>query len=76
MDWPSQRLDLNPIENLRLVVKKNVNTRKPKNLVEAEKIVRVERSNISVDVCKNLVVNYRKRLEAVIKNKDFTTTGY
>ena len=56
LDWLSQSPDLNPIENLWVVVKKNDDSRKSKNLVKLEKIVREKWSNISVNVCKNLIV--------------------
>ena len=32
MDWPSNSPDLNPIENLWAIVKRNVELRRPKNL--------------------------------------------
>ena len=44
-------------------------------MVELEQIVEEEWSIIPVDVCRGLVVNYRNRLEAVIKNKIFAS-GY
>ena len=36
MDWPSNSPDLNPIENLLTIVKRNVELRRPKNLSELE----------------------------------------
>lgn len=72
---PSQSPDLNPIENLWAVVKENVKRRNPRNLRELEDIAKEEWANIPVDVCRNLVMSYRKRLEAVIKNKGFAS-GY
>ena len=36
MDWPSNSPDLNPIENLWAIVKRNVEMRRPKNLTELE----------------------------------------
>ena len=48
---------------------------KTKNSRELEDITKEEWANIPVDVCRNLVMSYRKRLEAVIKNKGFAT-GY
>lgn len=71
LQWPSQSPDLNPIENLWGIFKKNVNARKPRNLKHLEQIAVEEWANISKDVCKNLVVNYHKRLSAVIANKGF-----
>jgi len=37
MDWPSNSPDLNPIENLWAIVKRNVELRRPKNLSELER---------------------------------------
>ena len=36
MDWPSNSPDLNPIENLWAIVKRNVELRRPSNLSELE----------------------------------------
>lgn len=75
LKWPSQSPDLNPIENLWALVKAKVKRRKPRNPRELEDIAKEEWFNIPVDVCRNLVMSYRKRLEAVIKNKGFAS-GY
>ena len=37
MDWPSNSPELNPIENLWAIVKRNVELRRPKNLSELER---------------------------------------
>jgi transposase len=69
LEWPSQSPDLNPIENLWRDLKTRVMARKPSNLRVLELFAKEEWANIHVDTCKNLVINYKNRLEAVIKNK-------
>ena len=39
MDWPSNSPDLNPIENLWAIIKRNVELRKPKNLSKLEQFL-------------------------------------
>lgn len=73
MEWPSQSPDLNPIENLWRELKVRVAKRQPTNLPDLERICKEEWAKIPPGVCAKLVVNYNKRLTAVLANKGFAT---
>lgn len=71
LEWPSQSPDLNPIENLWRELKKRVSARRPSNLNDLETFAKEEWAKIPAEVCRNLISNYRKRLQAVIANKGY-----
>ncbi|KAI4904987.1 hypothetical protein NFI96_002412 [Prochilodus magdalenae] len=73
MGWPSQSPDLNPIENLWRELKVRVAKRQPQNLNDLEMICKEEWTKIPPDMCANLIINYKKRLTAVLANKGFAT---
>lgn len=72
IEWPAQSPDLNPIENLWGTLKKNVHARQPSNLEELERFAKEEWARIPQTRCERLVVNYNKRLQAVIQQKGYT----
>ena len=57
LDWPSQSLDLNPIENLWKMLKLRVHFRDPKNITELKKIYKEEWVETPGSDCKKLVSN-------------------
>lgn len=73
LKWPSQSPDLNPIENLWRELKIMVHQRDPRNIQDLKKVCVEEWAKISPERCHKLVSSYRKRLEAVIANKGFST---
>lgn len=73
MDWPAYSPDLNPIEHLWVVVKKDVAKKQPKNLAELEQFVDESWRAISPDVCRKLIESLPKRCRAVIKNSGYPT---
>ncbi len=73
LEWPSQSPDLNPIENLWRELKVRVAKRQPQNLNDLERICKEEWDKIPLEMCANLVANYKKRLTSVITNKGFAT---
>jgi transposase len=69
IDWPSYSPDLNPIENLWGIVKRNVEKRMPKNLDELEQFMVEEWNKIPDSILKSLVDSMRNRcLEVIEKN--------
>ena len=73
LEWPSQSLDLNPIENLWWALKKAVARRRPKNLTELEAIAKEEWAKIPLKRCQTLVERYSSRLHDVIAAKGAAT---
>lgn len=67
LPWPSMSPDLNPIENLWQELKVRINRRSPKNLQELERVTIEEWKKIPEKTCSNLIKNFRKRLQQVIK---------
>ena len=68
MDWPSNSPDLNPIENLWSIVKRNVEKRMPRNLEDLKRMMVEEWNNIPDETIINLVKSMKNRCQLVIKN--------
>lgn len=74
LEWPGNSPDLNPIENLWMILKRKVRLQQPQNLQDLiHCIKRSWCSEISADVCKRLATSMPQRLKSVIKNKGFST---
>uniref|UniRef100_A0AAZ3R8A6 Uncharacterized protein n=1 Tax=Oncorhynchus tshawytscha TaxID=74940 RepID=A0AAZ3R8A6_ONCTS len=70
LEWPSQSLDLNPIErDLKIAVQQH----SPSNLTELERICREDWEKLPKYRCAKLVASYPRTLEAVIAVKDDST---
>ena len=69
MDWPSNSPDLNPIENLWKLVKRNVEKRRLRNLDDLLVFMAEEWDIISDDIIKNLINSMETRCKAVIEAK-------
>jgi transposase len=67
MGWPSNSPDLNPIENLWAIVKRNVEKRMPKNLRELERYMIEEWDKIPNSLLKDLVNSMNRRCREVIE---------
>ncbi|KAF2345595.1 hypothetical protein FHG87_023649 [Trinorchestia longiramus] len=61
------------IENLWRELKLKIQKRGPNNITEPKEICVEEWTKITPETCKRLVVNYYKRLEAIINNKGYAT---
>ncbi|ORD98497.1 hypothetical protein A0H76_2395 [Hepatospora eriocheir] len=55
LEWPSQSIDMNSIEHIWTILKKNVHLRKPKNIKELEKYVVEEWYKTPKCICEKLV---------------------
>ena len=75
IDWPSYSPDLNPIENLWAIVKRNVEKRMPKNLGELERFMVDEWNKIPEETLKYLVNSMRNRCQEVL-NENGETISY
>ncbi len=73
LEWPSQSPELYPIENLWRELKVQVAKCQPRNLNDLERICKEVWDKIPLEMCANLVANYKKRLTSVIANKGFAT---
>src|SRR5438128_6054412 len=67
IDWPSNSPDLNPIENLWNIVKRNVEKRMPKNCDELVEFMVEEWNSIPKSTLINLVSSMRDRCELIIE---------
>ncbi|MGH0158770.1 UNVERIFIED_CONTAM: hypothetical protein FKN15_044380 [Acipenser sinensis] len=66
LEWPSQSLDLNPIEMLWQDLKQAVHARKPSNVTELKQFCKEDWAKIPQNRCERLTNSYRKRLVEVI----------
>ncbi|KAL0164887.1 hypothetical protein M9458_040640 [Cirrhinus mrigala] len=71
LEWPSQSIDLNPIENLWRELKVQVAKHQPRNLNDLERIW----DKTPPEMCANLVANYKKRRTSVIAKQEFCHKG-
>ena len=67
MDWPSNNPDLNLIENLWVIVKRNVQLQQPQNIGNLERFMKKEWLKIPQDIIKNLVRSMKERCKLVIE---------
>ena len=76
LDWPPQSPDLNPIENLWAIVKRDLKDKNPRNNDELFQLVQQSWENISLQTCQRLIQSLPKRLANVVKNKGYPTKYY
>ncbi len=68
MDWPFNSSDLNPIENLWAIVKRNVKLWQPQNIGDLENFMKEKWLKIPQNIIKNLVRSMKERCKLVIEN--------
>jgi len=75
MYWPPNSPDLNPIENIWNILKRNIGNVIIKNKQELINIVRNEASKISIEIINNLINSMDNRIEELF-NKSFDSISY
>ncbi len=73
LEWPSQSLDLNPIEMLWHDLKQSIHAWKSSNVAELKQFCK-EWVKIPPQWCERLIASYHKRLIAVVAAKGGTTS--
>ena len=70
LEWPGNSPDLNPIENLWMILKRKVRLRSPKNMQELMFWIKYAWCReITPGFCKKLATSMPRRLKTVIKNR-------
>jgi|SRR5215469_10457883 len=70
LEWPGNSPDLNPIENLWLIIKNKLKDYDTGSLPKLEKAIKtIWCTKLSRELCQNLVNSMPKRLKQVIRNK-------
>ncbi len=73
LDWPANSPDLNPIENLRGIVKRKMRDTRPNNADELKATVKETWASKPPQQCHKLITSMPRQIEAVIKAKGAPT---
>ena len=72
LEWPPQSPDLNPIENLWAILKRDIQKKQPKNACELDKFVREAWEGINLQYLLNLVESMPTRIKMAIAAKGYS----
>ena len=72
-DWPGNRPDLNPIENLWWIVKQDLPGKDVSSVPKLEAAIRDSWANIPLQTLRNLTLSLSRRLQVVKKGKGHPT---
>ena len=74
--WPPNFPDLNPIENLWVIMNNHLGTNRPDTIEEFINILIGVWENISWEIMENLIKSMNKRIELVIEREGQSINGY
>ncbi len=69
LDWPANSPDLNPIENLWVIVKRMMRDTRPNNADDLKAAIKATWASIPPQQCHKLITSMPRQIEAVIKAK-------
>jgi len=67
MDWPSYSPDVNPMENIWAIMKRNVSKRNPQNIQELIEAIHNECENFSQTTVSNIFHSIYNRVDQLIE---------
>lgn len=73
LETPPQSPDINPIENLWSILKRNLRNKNISNIDELKNVLRTEWENIRPDTTRKLVESMPRRLRSVIEQNGYPT---
>ena len=75
LEWPAQSLNLNPIENLWMVLEKATSKRcpPPKTISDLQAVIREELGKIPLEIVQTLIESMQRSVKQVIKTQGFAT---
>ena len=68
MDWPAHSPDINPMENIWALLKKQVAKRNPEIIEDLENAIHLECHDFSSDVVSNTISSIYNRIDLLIES--------
>jgi DDE superfamily endonuclease/Transposase len=72
LEWPPQSPDLNPMENLWAILKRDIQKKQPKNVCELDKFVQGAWEGINLEYLINLIESMPTRIKMAIEAKGYS----